>query len=80
MKRYTRTFVKLFQGIVMVSGLSLLLGYTAIAEAAQGCGQGYHRNGWGRCALNRPGPWATPAPYHPGCWRNDRGQLRCYRR
>lgn len=64
---------------IIVGLLGLTVGYTSIADAAQGCGFGFHRNGWGRCVWNHPGPYARPAPYHPGCWRNRWGQLRCYR-
>lgn len=49
------------------------------AIEAQGCGYGFHRGYYGQCVLNAPGPYAKPAPYHPGCWRNQWGQLRCYR-
>lgn len=64
---------------ILISSLGLALSYTSIADAAQGCGHGLHRNYYGGCVLNHPGPYATPAPYHPGCWRNHWGQLRCYR-
>lgn len=48
------------------------------ASAANGCGFGYHRNGMSVCVMNRPGPNAVFAPTHPGCWRNAKGNLRCY--
>lgn len=65
---------------VLIAGvLGFTASYTTIASAAQGCGQGFHRNVYGRCVFNHPGPRATPAPYHRGCWRNAWGQLRCYR-
>lgn len=73
-------FSGVLRSVVLVGVVSIAVGYTTIADAAQGCGQGRHLNRWGYCVWNSPGPWATPAPYHPGCWRNFWGQLRCYRR
>ncbi|KTD67245.1 MULTISPECIES: GCG_CRPN prefix-to-repeats domain-containing protein [Legionella] len=64
---------------IILGSLFFAVGYTSIATAAQGCGHGYHRNAYGGCVLNAPGPNARPAPYHRGCWRNAWGQLRCYR-
>lgn len=72
-------FFEAFRIAIMVGFLGLAISYTSIAEAAQGCGYGLHRNGWGRCVLNHPGPYATPAPNRPGCWYNVNGHLRCYR-
>lgn len=69
----------LIRAVVMVGFIGLLGSYTAIANAAQGCGHGFHRTMYGRCVLNHPGPYARPAPYHRGCWRNAWGHLRCYR-
>lgn len=70
---------KYLRTVLMVGVLSFMASYTTIASAAQGCGHGFHRNVYGRCVFNHPGPRATPAPYHRGCWRNAWGQLRCYR-
>ncbi|KGP63319.1 hypothetical protein EP47_09305 [Legionella norrlandica] len=73
-------FQGLLRNIAMISLLLMAVVFTSTANAAQGCGYGYHRaihNGV--CVLNYPGPYATPAPYHPGCWRNMWGQLRCFR-
>jgi hypothetical protein len=64
---------------IIAGSLFLAVSYTSVANAAQGCGHGLHRNMYGGCVLNHPGPYARPAPYHPGCWRNAWGQLRCYR-
>lgn len=64
---------------LMTAVLSFVASYSTIAAAAQGCGHGFHRNAYGRCVFNHPGPNARPAPYHRGCWRNMWGQLRCYR-
>ena len=47
------------------------------AIQAGGCGFGFHRGANGQCMANRPGRNATPAPAHPGCWRNEWGELRC---
>lgn len=72
-----------YSSMLKTVGLSILLfmalSYTSMASAAQGCGFGLHRSIYGGCILNYPGPGATPAPYHPGCWRNAWGALRCYR-
>lgn len=73
-------FSRLLRTIFMLGMLFLALSYTSIGNAAQGCGQGFHQAINGRCVLNFPGPHATPARYHPGCWRNGFGQLRCYQR
>ncbi len=71
-----------FSGIVrialMLSALMLAATYTSTSEAAQGCGHGMHRSYYGGCIWNHPGAWSRPAPYHPGCWRNAWGHLRCY--
>lgn len=69
---------KVLRGGIIASSLFLAVSYTSVANAAQGCGHGYHRM-HGMCVLNHPGPYARPAPYHPGCWRNAWGQLRCHR-
>lgn len=64
----------------VIAGLLFAAAYTTTANAAQGCGFGYHQAFHnGVCVLNYPGPNATPAPFHPGCWRNGAGYLRCYR-
>ena len=65
--------------IGMLFLVCLAIGYTPSANAAGGCGHGYHRGFFGGCSLNYPGPFARPAPMHPGCWRNVYGRLRCYR-
>lgn len=66
--------------VLMLSLLPISLSFTSIANAAQGCGFGYHRAIYnGACVLNHPGPYRTPAPAHSGCWRNAWGALRCYR-
>ena len=67
----------LLRTVVLFGVLFLAVGYTSIASAAQGCGAGFHRGPQNGCVMNRPGPGATPAPYHPGCWRNAYGVLRC---
>ncbi len=73
------SLTKLLQTVIFIGLISVVGSFTSIASAAQGCGHGYHRTINGRCILNYPGRYATPAPYHPGCWRNMWGQLRCYR-
>ena len=69
----------LLRSVLMGGVLLFVLSFTSIASAAGGCGFGMHRGPWGGCQVNAPGPYATPAPYHPGCWRNGWGRLRCYR-
>lgn len=70
---------KLLREAIIIGSLCFVASYTSLANAAQGCGHGFHRNVYGRCVLNHPGPYARPAPYHRGCWRNAWGRLRCYR-
>lgn len=65
------------RAIAMVGMLFLMIGYASSVNAAQGCGRGYHQSIHGGCVKNYPGAFATPAPYHPGCWRNRYGNLRC---
>ena len=79
MKMNTSYISKTLLTVAVVSILCLADSYTTTAMAAQGCGHGLHRNGYGQCVYNHPGPYARPAPYHRGCWRNYWGQLRCYR-
>lgn len=69
----------LLSTIAVAGAIFLATDVVSVANAAGGCGFGYHRGPYGGCVLNRPGPYARPAPLHPGCWRNYRGQLRCYR-
>lgn len=78
MKTRTLCFSGLLRTMLVLSMLFLITSFTATtANAAQGCGQGYHRSFHGGCIVNYPGAWARPAPYHPGCWRNWAGALRC---
>ncbi|MGC1182710.1 GCG_CRPN prefix-to-repeats domain-containing protein [Legionella sp.] len=79
MNTMTLCFAKSLRTMLIISILGFMASYIPVANAAQGCGYGFHRNMHGRCVLNHPGPRATPAPYHRGCWRNAWGQLRCYR-
>lgn len=72
------SLAKMLRTGVIVGTLCFAGTYTSIADAAQGCGHGFHRAYNGRCILNHPGSYARPAPYHRGCWRNMWGQLRCY--
>ena len=77
MNTHSVCFSGLLRTIAVAGVLSLAVGYTSIASAAQGCGYGYHRGVYGGCRINAPGPGASPAPMHPGCWRNAYGVLRC---
>lgn len=79
MNAHSMCFSGVLRTVALIGLLFLGVGYTTNTNAAQGCGFGYHQSIHGGCILNYPGPNATPAPYHPGCWRNGWGQLRCYR-
>lgn len=79
MRTHSISFSGALRTAVIAGLLCAAAGYTTTVSAAQGCGYGLHRGAFGGCVLNRPGPGATPAPYHPGCWRNYWGNLRCYR-
>lgn len=70
---------RLVKPIIAGGLLSLAVGYSSLANAAQGCGYGYHMTGYGRCVPNAPGPNAVAAPGRPGCWYNGNGYLRCFR-
>lgn len=72
-------FLNTVRTIAVFGLLYLALGFVSIANAAQGCGFGYHQSIYGGCILNHPGAFSRPAPMHPGCWRNANGFLRCYR-
>jgi hypothetical protein len=50
----------------------------APANAAEGCGQGYHVGNAGVCVVNAPGPGARFLANNPNCWINDNGDTRCY--
>lgn len=73
-----RSVSRIIGAAVFGSMLGFGVAYTSIADAAQGCGHGYHMNPNGRCVPNNPGPNSTPVPGRPDCWRNGSGQLRCY--
>lgn len=60
--------------IIAIAGIGAA---TMAADAAQGCGPGWHRNGWGTCVRN---VWVAPVRYACGRywhWSNRRG--RCVR-
>lgn len=50
----------------LVGSLLGAIGYGSFADAAQGCGHGYHRGAGVGCVLNHPGAYSKPAPYDPG--------------
>lgn len=79
MSTYSNYLLGLLHVVFVAGIICLAVGYTSTAKAAQGCGFGYHLSVYGGCVLNHPGPFARPAPLHPGCWRNLNGALRCYR-
>lgn len=79
MNTYSINYLNLLRTVIIGGLLFLSVNFPSPANAAQGCGFGYHLSIYGGCILNHPGRFATPAPRHPGCWRNRWGQLRCYR-
>lgn len=79
MNTQSMCFSRLARSVLMMSVLVFAMSYIPIANAAQGCGFGYHRGAYGGCWINRPAVGSTPAPMHPGCWRTAWGALRCYR-
>lgn len=78
MKTRSLCFSGMAKTLLMLSVLILAGSYASTTNAADGCGFGRHDTYYGRCVWNHPGPWARPAPYHPGCWRNGWGQLHYY--
>ncbi len=77
MKTRSLCFSGFLRTLMMFSLLLIAMSYASLANAAQGCGFGYHKSIYTGCTPNHPGAYARPAPYHPGCWRNAWGQLRC---
>lgn len=73
---------KLLRTLTIAGALAITCSYTSLADASGGCGRGFHRDMWGRCIMNRPGPgMIVPIHRHPvkRCWRNHWGQIRCVR-
>lgn len=58
---------------VLAGSLSLLAAIPTAANAAQGCGHGFHRVGWGKCVPN----YYRGGYHHRHCWRNMWGHVRC---
>lgn len=79
MKTNSIYFSKWLTAVVIGGVLSFGVWYASMANAAQGCGFGYHMTAFGRCVPNNPGPNATPIPGRPDCWRNGAGEVRCWR-
>lgn len=69
---------KWLNALLFAAVVGMGVSISSLSHAAQGCGFGNHMNAAGRCVPNSPGPWATPTPGRPDCWRNDHGELRCY--
>ena len=72
----------LFKALVILCSV----GFASIpvANAAGGCGWGYHRGYYGGCVSNYYngyyGRWGYPVVYRPyahRCWRNWAGYVRC---
>ncbi len=72
-------FSGLLQAVMIAGVIGLSVSYTSTANAANGCGFGWHRTGWGNCVHNYPGRWAHGFHgYHGRCWYNRWGVQRCY--
>ncbi|KTC65140.1 Uncharacterised protein (plasmid) [Legionella adelaidensis] len=79
MRANTNYLPKIFGIVALGAFLSLGIFYSTNANAANGCGFGYHATAFGRCVPNSPGPWARPIVGNPDCWTNRWGQVRCWR-
>ncbi|ARG97707.1 GCG_CRPN prefix-to-repeats domain-containing protein [Legionella micdadei] len=78
MRAHSITLSGLVRMVAMVGLLCIAASYTSNANAAQGCGFGYHQSFYGGCVANHPGPFARRVAGRPGCWTNLWGQFRCY--
>jgi hypothetical protein len=67
----------LLRTIIITGLIYMTVSFTSVANAANGCGFGWHRTFFHGCITNYHGAFARPAPEHPGCWRNYWGALRC---
>lgn len=89
MSTFTLSFRKMLRNFVIIGLLFMAVGYTSNANAAQGCGIGFHRNFWGACVYNYYGPawglgwgwgWAPYRYYYNSrCYNTAIGSYRCYR-
>ncbi len=70
------TLAGILTTVVAAGALTLGLG-SPVANAAEGCAQGYHLDGMS-CVVNVPGPGAVFNLANPGCWHNDLGDVRCF--
>ncbi len=62
--------------VVAAGALTLGIG-SPVAQAAEGCAQGYHF--WdGSCVVNVPGPNAVFNLSNPGCWHDGVDLIRCF--
>jgi hypothetical protein len=66
---------KIITTVALTGAMYLATGFVATADAAQGCGWGFHRNPWGGCVRNYHRVWVNPGPAH--CWRGPYGRLHC---
>lgn len=68
---------KFLQATLLMSTLSFAASFSTSANAAQGCGHGFHRVGYGQCVPNHyRGGYHTVRSYRH-CWRNAWGRVRC---
>ncbi|WP_167100579.1 GCG_CRPN prefix-to-repeats domain-containing protein [Mycobacterium sp. DL592] len=73
--KITKRAAGILTGALATGALATGLGFAPAAQAADGCGYGYHLDG-GTCVLNAPGPGARFIS--PNCWINDNGDERCF--
>lgn len=73
--KITKRAAGLFTGALATGALAMGLGFAPAANAADGCGYGYHLEN-GTCVLNAPGPGAHFISNN--CWINDNGDERCF--
>jgi hypothetical protein len=81
----------MLKSMLLVSAIAALAFSASAAQAAGGCGPGFHRGPAGGCRPNvRPGPAIVvpvpaPVPYwrgpgwrfYNGCWRGPAGRVHC---
>ena len=81
----------MLKSMLLVSAVTTLAFSASAAQAAGGCGPGFHRGPYGGCRPNVgygpavvvpvPAPvpyWRGPGwRYYGGCWRGPYGRVRC---
>jgi hypothetical protein len=70
------TLAGILTTVFAAGALTLGIG-SPVANAADGCAQGYHF--WdGTCVVNVPGPNAVFNLPNPGCWHDGFDLIRCF--